>query len=222
MKKKYNRKWKHRGSSGLVMLLLLMFVGMSFGAAHVQTTIRGVVKDEQGEPLGGVTVSVKDSETSTVTSSTGEYIISSNAPIAALVFTAIGYEVVERATEGSQVLDVTLREISQEIEDVVVVGFGTQKRTDMIGSVTSVSPSDLKIPSSNLTTALAGRAAGVIGFQRSGEPGADNADFFIRGVTTFGYKVDPLILIDNVEVTTTDLARLQVDDIETISIMKDA
>lgn len=222
MKKKYNRKWKHRGSSGLVMLLLLMFVGMSFGAAHVQTTIRGIVKDEQGEPLGGVTVSVKDSETSTVTSSTGEYIISSNAPIAALVFTAIGYEVVERATEGSQVLDVTLREISQEIEDVVVVGFGTQKRTDMIGSVTTVSPSDLKIPSSNLTTALAGRAAGVIGFQRSGEPGADNADFFIRGVTTFGYKVDPLILIDNVEVTTTDLARLQVDDIETFSIMKDA
>lgn len=221
MKKKYNRKWKHWGSSGLVMLLL-MFVGMSFGAAHVQTTIRGVVKDEQGEPLGGVTVSVKDSETSTVTSSTGEYIISSNAPIAALIFTAIGYEVVERATEGSQVIDVTLREISQEIEDVVVVGFGTQKRTDMIGSVTSVSPSDLKIPSSNLTTALAGRAAGVIGFQRSGEPGADNADFFIRGVTTFGYKVDPLILIDNVEVTTTDLARLQVDDIETFSIMKDA
>src|SRR5690606_22219040 len=99
---------------------------------------------------------------------------------------------------------------------------GRQKRTDMIGSVVSVKPEQLKVPSSNLTTALAGRVAGMIAFQRSGEPGMDNADFFIRGVTTFGYKVDPLILIDNVEVTTTDLARLQVDDIADFSIMKDA
>src|SRR5690606_9817193 len=79
-----------------------------------------------------------------------------------------------------------------------------------------------KNPSSNLTTALAGRVAGMIAYQRSGEPGQDNADFFIRGVTTFGYKVDPLILIDNMEVTTTQLARLQPDDIASFSIMKDA
>src|SRR5690606_1874099 len=81
---------------------------------------------------------------------------------------------------------------------------------------------DLKVPASNLTTALAGRVAGMIAYQRSGEPGADNAEFFIRGVTTFGYKKDPLILIDNVEVQRTDLARLQVDDIASFSIMKDA
>src|SRR5690606_24427283 len=96
------------------------------------------------------------------------------------------------------------------------------KRTDMIGSITSVTPKDLKVPSSNLTTALAGRVAGMIAYQRSGEPGMDNADFFIRGVTTFGYKVDPLILIDNIEVTATELARIQVDDIANFSIMKDA
>src|SRR3546814_21091508 len=83
----------------------------------------------------------------------------------------------------------------------------------MVGSVVSVNPADLKVPSSNLTSALAGRVAGMIAFQRSGEPGMDNADFFIRGVTTFGYKKDPLILIDGIELTTTDLARLQVDDI---------
>ncbi len=92
----------------------------------------------------------------------------------------------------------------------------------MIGAVTSVNVEDLKIPSSNLTTALAGQISGVIAYQRSGEPGADNADFFIRGVTTFGYKKDPLILIDGVEVTTTDLARLQPDDIASFSILKDA
>ena len=80
----------------------------------------------------------------------------------------------------------------------------------------------MKVPSSNLTTALAGRVAGLISYQRSGEPGQDNADFFIRGVTTFGYAASPLILIDGVESSSTDLARLQPDDIESFSIMKDA
>jgi TonB-dependent SusC/RagA subfamily outer membrane receptor len=80
----------------------------------------------------------------------------------------------------------------------------------------------LKVPSSNLTTALAGNVAGVIAYQRSGEPGQDNADFFVRGITTFGANTSPLILIDNIELTSTDLARLQPDDIESFSIMKDA
>src|SRR5690606_8020507 len=89
--------------------------------------------------------------------------------------------------------------------------------------VTTVKPSDLRVPSSNLTTALAGQAAGIIAYQRSGEPGQDNADFFIRGVTSFGTgKVEPLILIDGVELSVTELARLRPDDIESISIMKDA
>src|SRR3546814_4726664 len=92
----------------------------------------------------------------------------------------------------------------------------------MVGSVVSVNPADLKVPSSNLTSALAGRVAGMIAYQRSSEPGMDNADFFIRGVTTFGYKVDPLILIDGVELSATDLARMQPDDIASFSIMKDA
>ncbi len=92
----------------------------------------------------------------------------------------------------------------------------------MVGAVTTINPKELKVPSSNLTTALAGRLAGVIAYQRSGEPRADNADFCIRGVTTFGYKKDPLILIDGIETTTTDLARLTVDDIASFSILKDA
>src|SRR3546814_12691250 len=99
---------------------------------------------------------------------------------------------------------------SSQLEDVVVVAFGTQKKQDVIGAVTTINPTELKVPSSNLTTALAGRLAGIIAYQRSGEPGMDNADFFIRGVTTFGYKVDPLILIDGVELSATDLARMQI------------
>jgi TonB-linked SusC/RagA family outer membrane protein len=82
--------------------------------------------------------------------------------------------------------------------------------------------SDLKVPASNLTSAFAGKIPGIISYQTSGEPGADNAQFFVRGVTTFGYKADPLILIDGFEASTDDLARIQPDDVESFSILKDA
>src|SRR3546814_14269037 len=119
------------------------------------------------------------------------------APV--LVVSILGFETQEVPVKGREVVNVVIVESSAQLEDVVVVAFGKQKRTDMVGAVTSVNPSELKVPSSNLTTALAGRLAGMIAYQRSGEPGEDNADFFIRVVTTFGYKVDPLILIDNVD-----------------------
>src|SRR5690606_4345215 len=110
-----------------------------------------------------------------------------------------------------------------KMEDVVITAFGkATKRTEMVGSVTSVNPSYLKVPSSNLTTAFAGKIAGMISFQRTGEPGSDNASFFVRGITTFGNNQNPLILIDNIELSATDLAQLQPDDIESFSVMKDA
>lgn len=102
------------------------------------------------------------------------------------------------------------------------MAFGTQKKESVIGAISTVKVAELKTPSSNLTNALAGRIAGVISYQRTGEPGVDDASFFVRGVTTFGYKKDPLILIDGIELTSTDLARLQPDDIASFSIMKDA
>ncbi|WP_244518963.1 TonB-dependent receptor [Parapedobacter composti] len=191
---------------------------------RVQENIRvsGEVTDTAGMKLPSVSVFVKGkSNLGTTTDLNGKYVL--DVPEnAILVFSMVGYETAEIAVSGRINIDVVLSPSASQLDDVVVVGFGRQKRTDMIGSVVSVKPEQLKVPSSNLTTALAGRVAGMIAFQRSGEPGMDNADFFIRGVTTFGYKVDPLILIDNVEVTTTDLARLQVDDIADFSIMKDA
>lgn len=184
--------------------------------------IRGQLTDVQNRALNGVSVTVKEKTTiSTKTDHNGRYIL--KVPLnATIVFSMVGFSPIEQVAD-KQVIDLTMVESDNIVDEVVVTGFGgTQRKTDMIGSVVSVKPGDLKIPSSNLTTALAGRVAGMIAYQRSGEPGRDNADFFIRGVTTFGYKVDPLILIDNVEVTTTDLARLQVDDIASFSILKDA
>src|SRR5690606_21768293 len=97
-----------------------------------------------------------------------------------------------------------------------------QKKDDLIGSVSTINPSELRAPSSNLTATLQGRATGMISFQRNGEPGMDNADFFIRGLGTFGVGQRPLILLDNMEISTDDLARIPVDDIASFSILRDA
>jgi TonB-linked SusC/RagA family outer membrane protein len=114
-------------------------------------------------------------------------------------------------------------EEAESLDDVTVVAFGTQKKATVIASVETVNLSSLKVPASNLTSAFAGRIPGIISYQTSGEPGADNAQFFVRGVTTFGTgKVDPLILIDGFEASTDDLARIQPDDVESFSVLKDA
>src|SRR5699024_5946882 len=98
-----------------------------------------------------------------------------------------------------------------------------QKKASMVSSITTVDPKELKGPTNNLTQMFAGRIPGMIAFQTSGEPGLDNAQFFIRGLSTFGSgKRNPLILIDGIESTTTDLARLQPDDIADFSVLKDA
>lgn len=187
--------------------------------------VTGLVTDTLGNPLLGVTVRL-NSAVATSTDQNGRYIIvipGNDLSGAVLTFSLVGYDLHEATVNGRSRIDMVLQEGAISIEETVVTAFGQRaRRDDIVGAITSVSPTELKIPASNLTQALSGRAAGVIGFQRSGEPGADNAEFFIRGVTTFGYKVDPLILIDNVESSTTDLARLQVDDIESFSILKDA
>lgn len=185
--------------------------------------VTGLVTDANNSPVAGASVILKgNSSVAASIDANGRYLISVPSGQSILVFSSVGFESKEVAVEGKQVIDVTLNPSASTLDDVVIVAYGKQKKQDLIGAVTSVTPSSLKVPSSNLTTALAGRIAGIIAYQRSGEPGQDNAAFFIRGVTTFGYKVDPLILIDGVELTSLDLARLQPDDIASFSIMKDA
>ncbi len=194
----------------------------SYTFAQEKLTVNGIVTDEEGKPIVGVSVKVKGkSLKGTSTDLNGRYSLEITKG-ETIVFSMVSYQTLEVANVVDAKLDVLLEAATSQIDDVVVVAFGTQKKKEVIGSMTSVTPSDLKVPSSNLTTAFAGRIAGMIAYQRSGEPGADNADFFVRGVTTFGYKKDPLILIDGVEFTSTELARLQVDDIASFSIMKDA
>ncbi|MEC3880459.1 SusC/RagA family TonB-linked outer membrane protein [Parapedobacter sp. 10938] len=187
-----------------------------------QSTVSGIVVDTSGTPLTGVTVSVKDqTNMATSTDVNGRYVLEVPED-AVLVITMVGYQTQEINVGNRKEIDVVLEMSASMLDDVVVVGFGTQKKREVVGSVTSVSPGDLKVPSSNLTTALAGQAAGIIAYQRSGEPGQDNADFFVRGITTFGTNTNPLILIDGIELSANDLARLRPDDIQSFSILKDA
>ena len=214
-----NRQWPP-----LLMMLAFTFILSQQAYSQSQKIeVRGTVKDTSGVVIPGVTVKVKEQPTiGASTDFNGRYILDVPAN-STLVFSLVGFDAQEiPVTKNGQVIEVTLKDVTSELEDVVVVAFGTQKKKEVVGSITTITPSELKIPSSNLTTALAGRLAGVVAYQRSGEPGADDADFFIRGVTSFGYKKDPLILIDGIELSSRDLARMQVDDIANFSILKDA
>ena len=190
----------------------------------VQQGIRvtGTVSDNFGELLPGVSVVVNGTNTGTTTDMNGEFIINVPNETAVLQFQFLGFQIQEVVVGKRRIIAVTLQESAAEIGEVVVVAFGKQKKESVIGSITTVNIKDLKVPTSNLTTTLAGNMAGVIAYQRSGEPGQDNADFFVRGITTFGTNTNPLILIDGIELTSTDLARLRPDDIESFSILKDA
>lgn len=183
--------------------------------------IKGKVTDPDGLPLPGVTITIVGTTKGVITDNDGVYSIEAN-PTDKLVFSFVGMESQIVDVGNQKTIDIEMREKVDELDEVTVVAFAKQKKESVISSISTVNTKELKIPSSNLTTALAGRVSGLISYQRSGEPGADNADFFIRGVTTFGYKKDPLILLDNNEISAQDLSRLQPDDIASFSIMKDA
>lgn len=191
-------------------------------------TITGRVSDKDEAGLIGVSVNVKGTKVGAMTDLNGRFTITVPDNNAILEFSYVGYDSKEVPVKGLKVFSdirVTLEASTKQMGEVVITAFGTrQKKESVVSAITTIDPTELRVPSSNLTTAFAGRLAGVIAYQRSGEPGLDNAEFFIRGVTSFSTagKLDPLILIDGIEMTTSDLARLNVDDIAAFSIMKDA
>ena len=203
-----------------LLLCIAFFLPLSIVAEQVQVREK-VIEAETGEPLPGVSILVDKSTRGVTTDIDGTFEIRV-LPSDKLVFSFLG--MVSQTIEVGEktFIEVVLTPVVSELDEFEIVAFGRQKKESVIASITTIKPSDLKVPSSNLTTALAGRAAGLISFQRTGEPGSDNASFFVRGITTFGSNRNPLILIDNIELTADDLARLQPDDIESFSIMKDA
>ncbi|WP_026309511.1 SusC/RagA family TonB-linked outer membrane protein [Niabella aurantiaca] len=200
----------------------LLLLG-NIAAGQAVFRVSGKVSDTKGQALAGVNIMIKHTQTGTVSNAEGIYTIEVPGKADTLVFSYVGYETRELAVNGRNTLDMILPEEKNDLDDVVVVAYGQQKKESMVSSITAINPKEIKGPTSNLTTMLAGRISGLISYQRSGEPGADNASFFIRGITSFGSgKLDPLILIDGMESSTTELARLQPDDIAGFSVLKDA
>ncbi|HOI49454.1 MAG TPA: TonB-dependent receptor plug domain-containing protein, partial [Prolixibacteraceae bacterium] len=183
--------------------------------------VTGKIVDEHDAPIAGATIVVVGTTRGVISDNDGTFNIDVR-PQEMLKFSFVGYndQILEVGDRATIIVKMALK--TEELEDVTVVAFAKQKKESVLASIETVRPSDLRVPSSNLTTALGGKLAGVISYQRSGEPGQDNAEFFIRGVTTFGYARDPLILIDGIELSKNDLARLHPDDIASFSIMKDA
>lgn len=209
----------------VVVLLLASIVTTNTYGQNASTTksitVQGQVMDAEGVPIPGVNIRLKGQNTGTISDMNGNYKLSDVTEDAVIEFSFIGFATLEKKVKG-ETLNAILLEDTKSLDEVEIVAFGTQKKESVIGSISTLKPAELKVPTSNLTNALAGRVAGVIAYQRTGEPGVDDSNFFIRGVTSFGYAKSPLILIDNIEVDTKDLSRLQPDDIESFSIMKDA
>ncbi|WP_298651462.1 TonB-dependent receptor [uncultured Proteiniphilum sp.] len=203
-----------------LLLCITLFLPLSLVAQQVQ--VRGkVIEAETGQPLPGVSILVDKSTRGVTTDIDGTFEIRV-LPSDKLVFSFLGMDSQTIEVDKKTFIEVALAPAASELDEVTIVAFGKQKKESVVSAITTVKPADLKVPSSNLTTSLAGRAPGLISFQRTGEPGSDNASFFVRGITTFGSNTNPLILIDNIELSATDLAQLQPDDIESFSIMKDA
>lgn len=185
-------------------------------------TIKGIVRDQNGEPVVGANVLVKGTTTGVITDMVGEYQISASRGDV-LVVSFIGYKSQEVTIGRDNTINIMLQEDAEVLEEVVVTAFGTgQKKETMVGSIQQVRPAELKVPSSSLSTSFAGRMAGVVAVQRSGQPGADGADFWIRGKSTFSGVTSALIVLDGVEISASELNALDPEVIESFSILKDA
>jgi TonB-linked SusC/RagA family outer membrane protein len=183
----------------------------------LEKTVSGSVRDEKDEPLPGVSVVIKNTQRGTVTDAEGKYSLTIPDGDSLLVFSFVGYLPQEVSIGNQSTLDVSLKADTKALEEVVVVGYGTQKIANVTGSVASISSKDVKsIPTSNLVTGLAGKLPGLRVTQSSSEPGSYNTRFDIRG---FG---NPLIVVDGLVMDAINFARINPNDVAEITVLKDA
>ena len=182
--------------------------------------ITGTVIDaESGMPVIGASVWIKNTTVGTTVDVNGNFSLKAPSSLAVMAVSFIGYEDYEVAVNTiTSHITIKLKTATTVVEDVVVVGYGTQKKASVIGAISSVAIDDLRAPVAKLSGNIAGQLAGVVSVQRSGEPGAGST-FWIRGISTFGDTKTPLILVDGVE---RDMDLVNVDDIKEMSILKDA
>ncbi|RPD47471.1 TonB-dependent receptor [Paracnuella aquatica] len=237
-KPKWGRQVSWRNIGVLLTLLLIQIsndvhaapAGVAGAARYDERTawhlfdmrITGTVTDSTGQRLANATVTIKENGAKTSTNAEGFFTIQAPDAGGTLQVSFIGYQTFEVSVTNAGHQNIRLAQQVSASDEVVVVGFGKQKRASVVGAIQSVKPEELRIPTSNLSNSFAGKLAGVIAVQRSGQPGADGASFFIRGISTFSGATNPLIILDGVAVSAGDLNALAPEVIESFSILKDA
>ena len=205
-----------------VLTAVILAFACAFTAAAADgpgnVKVSGKIIDEAGVPIIGIAVISSDGSNGTITNEAGLFYLT--VPEGdVLTVTGIGYQDEKVALDGRTELLIRMK-TDTVLEEAVLVGFGTQKKESVIGAIASIAPETLATnQTANLSNALAGQIAGVIGVQRSGEPGYDASDFWIRGINTFGASSNPLVIVDGVE---RSLDQLSPEEIESFSVLKDA
>ncbi|MFA9388683.1 MAG: SusC/RagA family TonB-linked outer membrane protein [Prolixibacteraceae bacterium] len=204
--------------------LLLFFLTLISIAGFAQSVVTGTVEGESGELIPGVTVLLKGSRgdvtQGTVTDIDGNFTLKLNEESGILTFSFVGMERVEKTFEGNTQLKVVLKAKGIDLDEIVAVGYGSQRRASVIGAISTVSTKDLvQSPSANLGNALTGRLPGLTTIQTSGQPGADDPQMFIRGRATW-VDSNPLFVVDGIE--RESITNIDPNEIETVSILKDA
>ncbi len=202
---------------GMLLMLAFMCVGQCIYAQTKKVT--GVVKDASGESVIGASVLEKGTTNGTITDFDGNFTLTVHNN-ATLLVSFIGYTAQEIPVAGKTSLVIIIKEDAEMLDEVVVVGYGSQKKESVVGAISQVSSKELlQSPAANISQAIAGKISGVITSQTSGAPGSDDTQIFIRGRATFAGDAQPLVLVDGVERSFSQIAP---DDIETISVLKDA
>ncbi len=181
--------------------------------------ISGTVLDAQGEAVIGATVTVKGSTNGVTTDMDGKYTLSGVKAGDVLEFRFIGYKVQQVVVKKQTTINVRMEENSETLDDVVVIGYGQQKKGSVVSSINTIGERELAMPTRSLSNNIAGQIAGVLAVQRSGEPGRDDAQFWIRGISSFAGGTSPLVLVDGVPRSMSDIG---VDEIESFTVLKDA
>ncbi len=203
-----------------ISLLFWVFI-LAISTSTFAQNVKGKISDEKGESLIGVSVLVKGTTTGGISDVNGEYSLTADKN-AILVFSFIGYLSKEEALNGRSVVDMSLEVDTKALGEVVVVGYGTQKKVTVTGAVAQLQGDKIiKSPATDISNSLAGRLPGLVVIQQSGEPGYDGATISIRGTNTLGNN-SPLIVIDGIPDRDGGLGRLSPRDIESISVLKDA
>jgi TonB-dependent starch-binding outer membrane protein SusC len=210
-------------NSKLFTLTLVFCLGLnSISLAQTQEVSGVVISGEDNLPLPGVSILVKGTMTGTVTDIDGKFVLNVNGPADVLVFSFIGFTPMEVTIGSKTTFDINLLPDTKSLEEVIVVGYGVQKKETITGAVATVKGKELaKSPAMNLSNSIAGRMAGVVAVNRSGEPGYDGSSIRIRGSNTLGDN-SALVVIDGIPARAGGLERLNPNDIESISVLKDA